>query len=152
MQQWDYTQTNHQPGQLRLSAAGYVTTDNLSMRYRLDLRTDASVLQSSLSVAICPLRFCRDCLNDSTRGGKTQCLMTHYVAKLNVWCTALQADKVEAMQEAEECRGPVASLQADMHGLKVQLAHAAAPALPTPPSPKPQPHLYCKLRALAHIL
>ena len=38
----------------------------------------------------------------------------------------LQADKVEAMQEAEECRGQVASLQADMQGLRVQLTHAAA--------------------------
>ena len=62
----------------------------------------------------------------------------------------LQADKVEAMQEAEECRGQMASLQADMHSLRVQLAHATA--RPTSSLSPPEPHTHTQTQLLCHPL
>ena len=45
----------------------------------------------------------------------------------------MQADKEQAVQQAEESRSQMAALQADMHGLRLQLAHATARPTPAPP-------------------
>ncbi len=46
--------------------------------------------------------------------------------------SAAQAEKVEAQQQAEECRAQVAGIQAEMHSLRIQLGHAATRPAPTP--------------------
>lgn len=49
----------------------------------------------------------------------------------------MQAEKLEAQQQAEECKAQMASIQADMHSLRIQLEHAAA--RPAPGLPPLQP-------------
>ena len=45
--------------------------------------------------------------------------------------SAAQAEKLEAQQQAEECRAQVAGIQAEMHSLNIQLGHTATRAAPS---------------------
>ena len=72
-------------------------------------------------------------------------------APLHLVRSMLQAEKVEAQQQAEDCRAQMVMMQADMHTLRLQLAQAAArPSLP-PAQPLPQPH-FSPSKLLCHPL
>ena len=49
----------------------------------------------------------------------------------------MQAEKLEAQQQSEDCKAQMASIQADMHSLRIQLEHAAARPAPGPPPLQP---------------
>ena len=49
----------------------------------------------------------------------------------------MQAEKLEAQQQSEECKAQMVSIQADMHSLRIQLEHAAARPAPGPPPLQP---------------
>lgn len=56
-------------------------------------------------------------------------IVTTFISQM----ACLQADKEEAVQQAEESRSQVAAMQADMHSLRLQLAHATARPIPALP-------------------
>ena len=45
--------------------------------------------------------------------------------------SAAQAEKLEAQQQAEECRAQVTGIQAEMHCMRIQLGHTATRAAPS---------------------
>ena len=85
-----------------------------------------------------------ECTNEWQKGRNdfNPCTALHLVT------TLLQAEKMEAQQQAEDCRAQMVVMQADMHTLRFQLAQAAARPSPPPPQPLTQPqgsptHLLC---------